>query len=126
MAIATLSDLASLLRVDASAVVGYQTHLDLAEGLVVGAFGAQATWPSAAKATVLAAVLRAYYNPQGLQSETVGGVTSVFADAGMGVYVTTAEQRRIAAALGSGATPRFEFPAPDYTWATSDATVVSG
>jgi hypothetical protein len=121
--IATLSDLASFLRVDVATITDRQILLDLAQGMVRDIAGDQTTWSATAKTVVLTAAARAYYNPEGLRSETVGGVTSVFGD--LGVYLTDAEQQLLTASLGEGL-PRFEFPAPDYTWQTSTATVISG
>jgi hypothetical protein len=122
--IATLSDLASFLRVDVATITDRQILLDLAQGLVIDVVGVQTPWSVTTKAVVLGAAARAYYNPEGLRSVSVDDGTIVYAEAGMGVYLTSAEATRLEG--GSARLPRFEFPAPDYTWSASTATVVSG
>jgi len=118
--IVTLAEFASAIRKDMDVAAEHMMLLELADGLVVAELGDQDPWPAVAKATVLAAASRAYFNPDGVRQETVGG-TSVTRDAAeAGVYLTESELQRlrrwIADNVGTGK-PTYEFPG---TWPFPD------
>lgn len=133
VAIATLSEFASSIQQDVDTASASLYLLDLAQGLITEKIGDQNPWPSIAKATALAAATRAYANPQGMRSETVGGVSGTYntPPESVGVYLTKTEKADLLVWLrsndGSGA-PTYAFPG---TWPYPDpverpADIVSG
>lgn len=122
------SDLVTFLGLPSDGNISARTQLvcDLVISAVNSAAGGVLTEPYAdgLKGVALIAAGRLYSNPLVLPAETVGGVVNTYG-AGRGV-LTDAAIGEVAGILGLGGLPRFEFPAPDYTWATSTATTVSG
>ncbi len=71
MAIATLAEFASFAQKDldtASATLALQ----IAEGLIVGEIGVQATYTAAVKGVQLVVAIRLYNNPNGFSGESAG------------------------------------------------------
>ena len=108
-----LTDLAAFLRVPLGQVEGFEPHLDLAQALVAEQIGDEPTWSPTARAIILTAVARAYYNPEGLRSETKGPFTAVRDAAALGIYLTDDEITRLHRTPGVPAPggPRGSFPA---------------
>lgn len=130
VAIATLPEFASFLQTDVDTATANLLLLDLAQGLITDAIGAQNPWPSVAKAIALAAAGRSYRNPNGLRQETVGGTSSGYNAEEMGVYLTASELERLhrwdrenggTRGAPTGAFPEsapWPDPADWYTWPT--------
>jgi hypothetical protein len=122
--IATLSEFASFLQVDVDTATANLVLLDLAQGQIVDEIGLRDPWPATAKAVALSAAKRAYVNPDGASSETVGGTVVAFSDGNMGVFLTEEERSRLQRVGGGGTasysiTPWYE-PA---TWYGTGGTV---
>jgi hypothetical protein len=115
-AIATLEEFASFLQEDLDTATANLVLLDLAQGQIIDEIGARDPWPATAKAVALSAAKRAYVNPEGASSETVGGITTAYTDGNMGVFLTEDERSRLQRVGGGGSaaysiTPWYE-PAP--------------
>lgn len=94
--IATLDEFAYTIRLDAAAAAKHQLLLELAEGLVVDELGELDSYPVRAKAAVLAAAARAYFNLAGTQQEElVDSVRQPLDAAALGVYLTEEELERL-------------------------------
>lgn len=122
--IATLSEFASFLQVDVDTATANLVLLDLAQGQIVDEIGLRDPWPATAKAVALSAAKRAYVNPDGASTETVGGTVVAFSDGNMGVFLTEEERSRLQRVGGGGTasysiTPWYE-PA---TWYGTGGTV---
>jgi len=100
--IATLSEFASFLQVDVDTATANLVLLDLAQGQIVDEIGVRDPWPATAKAIALSAAKRAYVNPEGVSSETMGGVSVSYADGNMGVFLTDDERARLQRVGGGG------------------------
>jgi hypothetical protein len=116
--IATLAEFASFLQVDVDTATANLVLLDLAQGQIVDEIGARNPWPATAKAVALSAAKRAYVNPEGASSETVGGTSISYTDGNMGVFLTEDERARLQRVGGGGSsaftvTPYYE-PPPWY------------
>lgn len=116
--IATLEEFASFLQVDVDTATANLVLLDLAQGQIIDEIGARDPWPATAKAVALSAAKRAYVNPEGASSETVGSTSVAYADGNMGVFLTEDERARLQRVGGGGSaaysiTPDYE-PAPWY------------
>lgn len=93
--IATTAEFAYAIGLSAADAAAHALLLDLAEGLVIEELGVRATYPVSAKAVVLAAAARAYYNRAGVRQETVGSVSRTFEAARLGVYLTEDDVDRL-------------------------------
>jgi hypothetical protein len=116
--IATLPEFASFLQVDVDTATANLVLLDLAQGQIIDEIGARNPWPATAKAVALSAAKRAYVNPEGASSETVGGTSVSYTDGNMGVFLTEDERTRLHR-IGDGGlafsiSPTYEAP-PWYT-----------
>lgn len=122
--IATLSDLASLLKVDVSTLSAYQYDLDLVEGLITEVIGpdvvaAQTSWSFTAKSIALGAVARAYRNrdnPHGLKSWAGDDAALSWFEGGSSLFLTDDEIARLRGTIGVESTgPVGDFP-DAFTW----------
>lgn len=112
--IATVAEFAYAIRLTPEKAADHELLLDLAEGLVIEELGVLTTYPVSAKAVVLSAAARAYFNPSGISQESVGTVSRSFPSAQMGVYLTPGEIDRI---HGRTSQPTYSFPG---TWPYPD------
>jgi hypothetical protein len=110
--IVTLAEWAYTIRLTEPQAEEHILLVELAEGLVIEAIGHHDEWPTTAKAVVLAAAGRAYFNPAGSTSESAGGLSRTFREARMGVFLTDDELGRL-----KGAQATFSFPG---TWPYPD------
>jgi hypothetical protein len=113
--IATLAEFASFLQEDLDTATANLVLLDLAQGQIVDEIGARNPWPATAKAVALSAAKRAYVNPDGASTETVGGTTTAYTDGNMGVFLTEEERARLQRVGGGGTAaysinPSYETP----------------
>lgn len=104
--IATLEEFASFLQEDLDTATANLVLLDLAQGQIIDEIGARDPWPATAKAVALSAAKRAYVNPEGASSETVGGTSVAYTDGNMGVFLTEEERNRLQR-VGGGGTAAF-------------------
>lgn len=116
--IATLAEFASFLQEDLDTATANLVLLDLAQGQIIDEIGVRDPWPATAKAIALSAAKRAYVNPEGVSSETVGGTVVAYTDGNMGVFLTEDERNRLQR-VGGGGTAAFSInpwhePAPWY------------
>lgn len=102
VAIATLEEFASFLQEDLDTATANLVLLDLAQGQIIDEIGARDPWPATAKAVALSAAKRAYVNPDGASSETVGGTAIAYTDGNMGVFLTEEERNRLQRVGGGG------------------------
>lgn len=107
MDIITTTDLASYLRDTSLDEPAAALYVELANGLVSDVTGdLTAPYPAQVRAVALEAAARAYRNPEGASSETIDDYT-FRRDGGTaagGVYLTAAEQAKLA--MGSGSAVR--------------------
>lgn len=74
---------------------------DIAADITGTTYADGETVPGAIVATICSAVRRAYENPTGLQSETIGDYSyRAFEGGGSGVYFTAAEEKALRRAVG--------------------------
>ncbi len=109
MALVTLTDLAAYLRVSLADLDEPAAVLlnDLAAGLFVELVGPMPVpLPAQVRASALEVVARAYRNPEGYTSETVGEYTYRRGQAGSGVYLTPAEVVAMREAVAPTSTSR--------------------
>lgn len=100
--IATLEEFASFLQEDLDTATANLVLLDLAQGQIIDEIGVRTPWPATAKAVALSAAKRAYVNPEGASTETVGGTTLAYTDGNMGVFLTDDERSRLQRVGGGG------------------------
>jgi hypothetical protein len=100
--IATLAEFASFLQEDLDTATANLVLLDLAQGQIIDEIGVRNPWPATAKAVALSAAKRAYVNPDGASTETVGGTTTAYTDGNMGVFLTDDERSRLQRVGGGG------------------------
>lgn len=109
--IATVEEFASFLQEDLDTATANLVLLDLAQGQIVDEIGVRTPWPATAKAVALSAAKRAYVNPEGASTETVGGIATSYTDGNMGVFLTDDERSRLQRVGGMAAysiTPWYE------------------
>lgn len=113
LTIATLDEFAYAIRLEtAAAAAKHQLLLELAEGLVIQELGELSQYPVSAKAVVLEAAARGYFNLLAAQQ----GDTIRREAAQALVYLTTEEVNRLYGRADRG--PRFSFPG---TWPYPDS-----
>lgn len=123
--IATTTDLDTFLGLgDSIDTARAQLLLDLVED---DAASVTTPLPATARGVILTAAARAYANPAGTASETVGSVSTTYGTGG-GMYLTRAERRtlRRLAGIGAGAFTIDPTPADamaDYVDALTPATL---
>lgn len=121
--IATLEEFASFLQVDVDTATANLVLLDLAQGQIIDEIGARDPWPATAKAVALSAAKRAYVNPEGASTETVGGTSIAYADGNMGVFLTDDERNRLQR-VGRGGSDAFSvtptYEAAPWYWTPAD------
>lgn len=98
MAIYTAEEFASYVQSDVDTATALLLR-DLVTGLIDELADFDGTYPATVKAIALTAAARAYTNPQGLTSETIGEY-SYRRTGGSGVYLTAEEKSAISAAGG--------------------------
>jgi hypothetical protein len=106
--IATLDEFAYAIRRDSATAAKHQLLLELAEGLVVEELGELDDYPVSAKAVVLSAAARAFFEREGAEQEATDGDL-------LGVYLTDEEITRLHDRASRG--PQFAFPG---TWPYPD------
>lgn len=91
--IATLAEFASFLQSDVDTATANLLLLDLAQGQIAEKIGEHDPWPTTAKAIALEAAKRAYVNPEGVGSETIGSTAATYPE--RGVFLTDREVARL-------------------------------
>jgi hypothetical protein len=110
--IATLGEFAYAIRLEtAAAAAKHQLLLELAEGLVIQELGVLTEYPVSAKAVVLEAAARAYFNLIAAEQRDVVNPKTIQSF----VYLTNEEINRLYGRTDRG--PRFSFPG---TWPYPD------